>query len=143
MNNGWGSPLPVLIVDGWGRPVNSIIKKGKKGKGKKGLESSRNPESLNFNVKMYVMGDKYDIPGLKEMAKQKYGAVVIWSWNTEAFSASAEFLWENTMDTDRELRKIVIQAAKDNIGTLMRRPEFVEFMKGHGDFAVNVVRLFI
>ncbi|KAF8853786.1 hypothetical protein BDZ45DRAFT_748228 [Acephala macrosclerotiorum] len=48
---------------------------------------------------------------------------------------------ENTVESDRELRTVVVQAAYKHIKELLDRGEFGDVMKNHGDFAYDVVRV--
>ncbi|KAG4433159.1 hypothetical protein IFR05_011372 [Cadophora sp. M221] len=98
-------------------------------------------ESLVFNVKMYVVADKYDIPGLKCLAKKKFEKAVKLFWNSTGFSEAAKFLWENTVEWDRDLRDVVIKSAASNIETLLDRGEFVELMDTRGDVCRRILRL--
>ncbi|KAL5315679.1 hypothetical protein ACEPPN_016549 [Leptodophora sp. 'Broadleaf-Isolate-01'] len=98
-------------------------------------------DALVFNVKMYVAADKFDIPGLKCLAKTKFEKVVKWSWNSTGFSEAAKFLWENTVESDRNLRDVVIKSAASNIKTLLDRGEFVELMDTRGDIRLGILRL--
>lgn len=54
-----------------------------------------------FNVKLYIVGDKYDIPGLQTLATRKYIDSLAGEWDSATFCRSALLLWENTMDSDR------------------------------------------
>jgi speckle-type POZ protein len=96
---------------------------------------------LIFNVKMYVIGDKYDIPGLRALATKKYQACVAVHWNNTTFSESAQHLWDNTMDTDRQLRDVVVKTAHKHIKQFLDRGEFKDFMRSHGDVGLEVVQI--
>lgn len=95
---------------------------------------------LMFNVKMYVAGDKYDIPGLRALATKKFQDCVKDYWNSKAFSEAALYLWEDTVESDRELRDVFIASANQNIDALLDRGEFTNLMKMHGDFCCDIVK---
>ncbi|KAB8294955.1 hypothetical protein EYC80_006908 [Monilinia laxa] len=98
------------------------------------------PSSLLFNAKVYIIADKYMIPALKDLANEKCLRGVEAHWNTPEFSKVAELLWENTAESDKMLRDAVLTAAAAHSDGLLDRGEFVEFMSGHGDFAVEVMK---
>lgn len=96
---------------------------------------------LMFNVKMYIAGDKYDISGLRKLAAAKFKSRAANQWNSTAFTEAALHLWENTVESDRQLRDIVISFAHQNIDALLDRGEFTAFIKGNGDFSFDIVRV--
>lgn len=98
------------------------------------------PSALLFNAKVYIIADKYMIPGLKELANEQCVKSVKEHWNTPEFSEAAELLWENTAESDKLSRDAVVTAAATHIDGLLDRGEFVAFMSTHGDFAVEVMK---
>ncbi|TAQ87236.1 hypothetical protein B7494_g4422 [Chlorociboria aeruginascens] len=94
--------------------------------------------ALLFNTKVYIIADKYDIPVLKTLAKAKYERSIISHWNTPTFSEAAKLLWENTMDDDRLLRNVVIDAATANLDDLLDRGEFKELLVWDGQFGLDI-----
>lgn len=96
---------------------------------------------LLFNVKMYVIGDKYDIPGLRVLATEKYQTCVDSNWNSSMFSQSAQYLWDNTMETDRPLRNAVATAAHTSLEELLDRGEFGDILKNNASFCFDVLKL--
>lgn len=70
-------------------------------------ESNRrvlSPWSLTFNVEMFITSIKYQLPELKQLAKEKYEAAMRFFWNSKEFLESAEFLWANIRGME-ELKK--------------------------------------
>ncbi|ESZ96608.1 hypothetical protein SBOR_2975 [Sclerotinia borealis F-4128] len=98
------------------------------------------PSTLLFNAKVYIIADKYMIPGLKPLANQKFVRSAEKNWNTPEFPAAVELLWENIPESDLLLRDSVIAATAPHLDPLLDRGEFVEFMTTHGDFAVGVMK---
>ena len=84
---------------------------------------------LHLNAQMYSKADKYDIPGLKEKAAEKFDTV-IWepqygmyytgSSVIEEMIKVTPLIYESTPDNDRGLRDRVIEIAT------YRRREFEE-----------------
>ncbi len=106
---------------------------------------SSDPErsKLVFNVKVYIAGDTYNIPGLKELAKEKFEEVAKVHWNCAEFPEAIDLLWENTVDTDRNLRDVVLESAKTNIKALLDRGDFVELMQSRGNLCVEVLKVIL
>lgn len=98
------------------------------------------PASLLVNAKVYIIADKYEIEALKKLACLKYKEVLLNTWNTSNFSESASHVFENTVETDRTLRDVIVQVASDNIRALLDRGEFVDLLKRHGDIGAEIMR---
>ncbi|CZR56348.1 uncharacterized protein PAC_06236 [Phialocephala subalpina] len=99
---------------------------------------------LLFNVKMYIAGNKFSIPGLKTLATNKYRACVTEHWDSPIFSEAATHLWTKTnypLAADRQLRDVVVEAAFKHLTHFLKRDEFVDLMKSHGDFGLDIVKL--
>lgn len=96
--------------------------------------------SLLISAKVYVIADKYKLEALKEFARDKYLLVLASTWNTPAFPESACHVLENTMETDRLLRDVIVQVASKHVKDLLDRGEFVEMLKNHGDIAAEILR---
>ena len=62
---------------------------------------------LLIHSKLYSLADKYDIPGLQDLAAAKFKAACADFWHTEAFPVVAEHVFISTPDTDTGLRAIV------------------------------------
>lgn len=95
--------------------------------------------AMVFNVKVYIAADKYDIPGLKALAAQKFLDVAIEFWNSVEFSEAAQLLWDNIVASDRLLKDIVVGIASDNIRTALDRGEFVELLSSRGELCLEVL----
>lgn len=65
---------------------------------------------LLMKAKICVIANKYDIRGLKDLAKEKCEKVVASEWNSASFVASLKLLSKETMDSDRCLKDIAIGA---------------------------------
>lgn len=59
---------------------------------------------LLVNAKMYAVGDKYDIPALKTLAKDKFAAGLGPNWDIATFLEVLETAYTNTPASDRGLR---------------------------------------
>jgi hypothetical protein len=63
---------------------------------------------------MYEVADKYNVPGLKELSKEKFrGACMKW-WNEPKFGEAAHYAFSTTPENDEGLRKIVSEILVDH-----------------------------
>jgi hypothetical protein len=99
-----------------------------------------NPLSLVTNVKVYIIADKNAIEALKTLASKKYQRVVRKSWNHPAFAESARLVYENTMESDRAIRDVIVQTASENIKALLDRGEFIELLNTYGELATEILK---
>jgi hypothetical protein len=53
-----------------------------------------------LHSRMYEIGDKYDVPGLKELAKKKFGLACAVFWQSEESAIAAEHAFTSTMEDD-------------------------------------------
>ncbi len=98
------------------------------------------PTSLLVNAKLYIIAEKYEIQALKELACTKYQQVLPETWNTSVFAESARLVYDNTVETDRMLRDIIVEVASNNAKTLLDRGEFVDLLKSNGGLATEIMR---
>lgn len=89
------------------------------------------------------MADKYNIQSLKEWAVAKHKEVVSETWNSTSFIESACLVFENTPESDRMLREVIVRKAGKNAKALFDRGEFVSLLKSNGDFAAEILRHFV
>lgn len=104
---------------------------------------AHNPASLLINAKVYIIADKYELKALRELACNKYKEAVANAWNTSIFSESASLVFDNTVETDRMLRDVIVQVASHNARALLDRGEFVKMLKHHGDIATEIMPMVI
>lgn len=105
-----------------------------------GHERAIESASLLVNAKVYIVADKYELDTLKKLASDKFNRFLPCGiWNSSDFTESARLVYENTMETDRMLRDIIVQTASINVKALLDRGEFVELLKDHGDLATEIM----
>lgn len=102
--------------------------------------SGFNALSLLVNAQAYIIADKYDIQSLKEWAATKYEEVLLETWNSTSFIESARLIFDNTTESDRMLREIIVRRASKHAKALFDRGEFVALLQSHNDFAVDVLK---
>lgn len=58
---------------------------------------------------------KYDIPPIKLHAAAKYKAAMATLQHSQTFSENAHLIYSNTVESDKNLRNLVVQTTKDHI----------------------------
>jgi hypothetical protein len=91
--------------------------------------------ALLIPSKMYEIGDKYDVTGLKEPALEKFSQLCTEGWNTDAFVEVAEHVLTATPDGDSGLRKVLCKTIAFN-KTLLEKPDLEELLGTHAGFAL-------
>jgi hypothetical protein len=86
------------------------------------------------HAKMYEIGDKYYVMGLKELAKEKFAQTVRMHWDNSQFPIAATHAFTSTPEEDQGLRDIVRRAISDHIA-LVEKPEINALMKEHNGLA--------
>jgi hypothetical protein len=94
---------------------------------------------LIVHAKLYIFGDKYDIPSLKKLACRNYGEIVATQWNTKAFPESAEIIYNNIAVERDVLKDVIYENARNNILTLINVPGFEGLLRRANDFAADIL----
>ncbi|KAF7859656.1 hypothetical protein EAF04_008735 [Stromatinia cepivora] len=93
---------------------------------------------LLINTMVYIIGDKYDIQGLKTLAKRKYEAAIDTEWNTPSFSASLELIYEELPESDTCLTSLALQTAGKHVKELKDKEEFASLCKNNPAIAYDL-----
>ncbi|RYO37466.1 hypothetical protein AA0111_g2145 [Alternaria arborescens] len=80
----------------------------------KGIVASQ----LLVSAKMYGIGDKYDVPGLKQLALAKFSFACEKYWESQQFAPAAHYAFSTTPESDKGLRDIVAKTIADHMKTL-------------------------
>lgn len=79
------------------------------------------PSQLLVHAKMYEIGDKYQVSGLKDLSKFKFELECAKFWNEgAAFVEAARCAFETTPEEDRGLRAIVCKTISEHMGLLKK-----------------------
>lgn len=122
------------------RPSSSMVAEEAKQQQQQQARATDQASSLLINAKVYIIADKYELEALKWFACSKYKKILLNTWNTPFFAESACHVLENTMETDRLLRDVIVRVASEHAKDLLDRDEFVEMLKNHGDIAADILR---
>ncbi|KAM0082320.1 hypothetical protein ACKRZS_005479 [Fusarium odoratissimum] len=74
--------------------------------------------NLCLFAKVYALGEKYGIPGLKAIALGKFEILAKGHFQTDGFRLAVQEVYASTIDHDRGLRDVVVCTIEENIGLL-------------------------
>lgn len=89
------------------------------------------PEQLLTHSKMYELGDRYGVAGLKKLAQEKFKIACQHFWDDPAFPSAADHAFTTTVDQDKGLRDVVRKTIYDHIA-LVKKPEVQAFLAEAG-----------
>jgi hypothetical protein len=98
-----------------------------------------NTTQLLLHSKMYEMGEKYDVTGLKGLAREKFMRSCIEHWDSEHFAPAAHHACSTTVEEDIGLREVVITVISEHM-SLMNKPEVVALLHEFNGLAVGVLQ---
>ncbi|KAG7284299.1 hypothetical protein NEMBOFW57_010668 [Staphylotrichum longicolle] len=95
---------------------------------------------LFLPLRLYVMADKFDVPALKLLARDRFYRAAELSWkHAECFPDVVDELYTNLPPTDIAMREIVCRLVGCAIKDKEQRDRMGDVMRKHGDFAVGVM----
>ncbi|KAH4979754.1 hypothetical protein HBH69_185290 [Parastagonospora nodorum] len=84
---------------------------------------------LLLHSKLYSLADKYDVPGLQDLAAVKFKTACAVFWKMEAFPAVAEHVFTSTPDADMGLRTIVKMLLLEHRQDLVKKDGIKSFLE--------------
>lgn len=94
---------------------------------------------LLLHATVYEIADKYDVTGLKLLAKDKFSRSCEAFWDTEHFATAAEHALTTTPDSDIGLRQALCKTLVNHI-ELLDKPTIAALLSKHTGFAYGVLR---
>ncbi|KAH0292288.1 hypothetical protein M436DRAFT_60948 [Aureobasidium namibiae CBS 147.97] len=94
-------------------------------------EYETDESNLLTHTRVYALAEKYDIPALKDLAKSKFEMAMACYYDSPEFADAIEEVYCSTIDNDRGLRDVVLQAfrshpqlasTQDVFGVIKRTP---------------------
>lgn len=95
-------------------------------------------DQLLLHAKMYEIGDKYDVVGLKELSKEKFDCACRHFWDDPAFPVAAHHAFSTTVDKDKGLRDIVSKTISSHM-ELLKKGEIRVLMTEVNGLALGVL----
>ncbi|KAF2716048.1 hypothetical protein K431DRAFT_258318 [Polychaeton citri CBS 116435] len=96
---------------------------------------------LVLHTKTYALGDKYDIPPLKDIALHRFLGDVEDAWNNDDFPEAARITFTTTPDSDLGLRNVVTEVLLQHSTELACKPEIEAVVKDLNGLAYNLWKL--
>ena len=90
--------------------VAGATSKAKKKKQSFNFEDTPEIPNLTIHARLYALGEKYDIGGLKTLSLEKFKKEVRVHWDSYDFLRAAEEIYTSTIDRDRGMRDAVVDA---------------------------------
>jgi hypothetical protein len=94
---------------------------------------------LVTNAKVYILGDKYDITSLRDVASRKYKEKLEDMWNHHTFAESAKIIYDNIVSENDALKKAIIDVTIKNMSQLLKRDDFLSTLRSNGDIATDLL----
>ncbi|MCJ1267283.1 hypothetical protein MMC22_007168 [Lobaria immixta] len=95
---------------------------------------------MTNNVRVYAIADKYDIPGLKKLAKTKFKDLASPAGLVLRCPAIIYEIYGTTPSEDHGLRGIVTNICVQNVKEIVRSNEWDDAMRTHVDFTIDLLR---
>lgn len=124
--NGGVSTTDVLTNWDWGQPTKA--RGGPKKKPGISTQLEREPgisdvPNLTTHAKVYALGEKYDIKGLKTVALEKFKKEANVHWDSDDFITAIEEVYTSTVANDRGMRNAVVEAIYEHhVYALIKKP---------------------
>ncbi|KAI8689635.1 BTB domain-containing protein [Fusarium sp. Ph1] len=91
-------------------------------------------------LRLYIMADKYDVPALRLLARDRFYRAVELEWeHAESFPDIVDELYLGTPQTDTAMREIVCRIVGSRILNDRVREKMRPVMEKHGGFAVGIM----
>jgi hypothetical protein len=84
-------------------------------------EADADKPNLILHAKVYEIAERYGIPGLKSLARKKFGDQLQLHLMSTEFPEACQEVYESTVDSDRGLRDIIIQTFRANPDLSLRK----------------------
>lgn len=89
---------------------------------------------------MYAIAEKYGIPLLKELAKERFCNWTESNWAHEDFPDIVREAFQSTRDSDQGLRDVVVQIVAKHAKSLTEKAEFRRVIQESGDLGLGTLR---
>lgn len=77
-------------------------------------EYETDESNLLAHTRVYALAEKYDIPALKDLARSKFEMAMACYYDSPEFADAIDEVYSSTVDNDRGLRDIVLQAFRSH-----------------------------
>jgi hypothetical protein len=78
--------------------------------------------SITVHSRVYALGEKYDIQGLKHLSLEKFKKEAKTHWDSDDFITAIVEVYTSTVDGDRGMRDAVVEAIYQHTSVLDKKP---------------------
>jgi hypothetical protein len=97
-------------------------------------------QDLFLPLRLYIMADRYDVPSLRLLARDRFYRAAEASWKVaDCFPSVVDELYSYTPDSNVAMREIVCRLVANSLEEDETRKRMEPVMRKHGDFAVGVM----
>jgi hypothetical protein len=89
---------------------------------------------------MYEIGDKYDVIGLKELAREKFSRCCAKFWDSEEFAPAAHYAFSTTPEEDKGLRDVIVRTVSLHM-ILLNKPAVEAVLTEFNGLAVGLLKM--
>jgi len=89
---------------------------------------------------MYEIADKYEVRGLKDLAREKFQRSCKQFWDNDVFAVAAHHVFSTTPDSDKGLRDLVSLTISKHM-CLMDKPEIEALLTEFNGLAFDLLKL--
>ncbi|KAF9872000.1 hypothetical protein CkaCkLH20_10632 [Colletotrichum karsti] len=101
-------------------------------------------QELFLHLRLFIMADKYDVPALKLLARERFYRSAEHTWEVaDEFPNIVDEIYTNTTEAEVAMREIVCRLVGSRLTCDDARKRMEWVMKKHGDFAVGVMNYYI
>ncbi|THY95587.1 hypothetical protein D6C93_05001 [Aureobasidium pullulans] len=90
------------------------------------------------HAKMYAMGDKYGIPGLRSLARTKFNEAL--QYTGAGLVKAMRIAYTSTVDSDKDLRLVIVDKLHGNMSFCLNTPEVDRAIKELPELAHALLR---
>ena len=96
-------------------------------------------DHMLLHAKMYEIGEKYVVHGLKQLAQDKFERSCTMHWHTPHFAIATHHVFSSTVEDDKGLRDIAVKTISDHIA-ILNNPEVEALLDEFNGLAAGLLR---
>ncbi|KAI8633281.1 hypothetical protein F5Y19DRAFT_417325 [Xylariaceae sp. FL1651] len=101
-------------------------------------------QDLLVSLRLYIMADKYDVPALRLLARDRFYRAAEFQWEfDDSFPDVVDELYSFTPETEVAMREIVCRLVGHRLKNEKVREKMQWVMRKHGDFSVGLINYMI
>lgn len=94
---------------------------------------------LLLHSQMYALADKYQVDGLKDLAREKFMCCCVVFWDTNDFPLAARHVFDSTPGSDRDMRSLIAATLSDHL-ELLNNSDIAALLDEPNGLAVDMLR---